>query len=284
MADCRYVRAEFSDLVKGLLTEGARERVAGHLEDCAACKDEFQLLQMAWETLPDDDPLVPPDGVRQQILAYAGQQAAVLGKEPGPMRDGWKRRAGPAAIGSVIALALVQLIRLRGAVGALGPVAITLLSLSFAALLAVAAGGLFRSSLPHGARTTLTGALGALGGYFLLTLVLPATDTVHICGEFVFGNIRMSLGQLCSVYLFVTAFYAGIPMAVVAYASNGTGTRGRGVTEAIVFALLTAPLLLLQAGFDIWLIPLSVVAGFAVGAMLGELAGHRARLWVLGTA
>ncbi len=139
--------------------------------------------------------------------------------------------------------------------------------------------------MPHGVRTTLTGAVGALGGYFLLTLVLPATDTVHICGEFVFGNIRMSLGQLCSVYLFVTAFYAGVPMAVVAYASNGTGARGRGrgVTEAIVFALLTAPLLLLQAGFDIWLIPLSVVAGFAVGAVLGGLAGHRARLWVLRT-
>ena len=282
MEHCRDTRAELVNLIAGRLSPHAREHVEGHLAECSACADEYQLVRMTWSVLPEDVEVVPPAAVRERVLAYAEKQAAALASVT--TASEWRRVAPAMAIGFAVAIAVVQLVRLRGAIAPLSEQTVAVLSLSFAALAAVVAGGVFRSRLPRATRSILMGAVGSLGGYLLLTLVLPATDTVHICGDLVFGSVGLSLGQLCSVYLFVTVFYAAIPMATVAYATGGTRPGRRGVMEAAVFALLTAPLLLLQAGFDIWLVPLTVVLGFAGGAVMGELVGHRARLWVLETS
>ena len=279
MQDCRNIRADFARLLEDRLPSDARGRLETHVANCSACAEELDLVRTTWDTLPDARDVAPPLAARTRVLSYAKQHEGIREGAPAAVR--WRQIGPPAAVGFVAALAILHLVRLRGAIAPFNASVAALLSLSFAALLAVVSGGLFRSHLPRVVRTTLVGAVGALGGYFLLTLALPVTDTVDICGEFVFGNIHMSLGQLCSVYLVVTGLYAAIPMAIVAYTADGTVPRGRGVTEALVFALLTAPLLLLQAGFDVWLVPLSVVAGFAGGAVLGQLAGHRARLWML---
>ena len=280
MQHCQDIRLELLPLLQGQLSESARDRARRHLDQCPSCAEEFRVLGETWQELPSAVDLAPPASVRGRVLAYAEQQAGLST----PLRTRrWRlgRHAIPLVAGPAIGLAVVGLAHLRGAIAPLDLPTQAVLSLSFAALMAVVAGSLFRTSIPRALRATLTGAVGAFGGYLLLSAVLPVADTVTICGEAVFGNEHLSLGRLCTLYLLVTASYAAIPMAIVAYGWDRSNTPSRGVAEALVFALLTAPLLLLQSGFDAWLIPVSVVGGFAGGAVLGELLGHRARSWVL---
>lgn len=280
MQYCQDIRPDLLPLLQGQLSESAKDAVQRHLDQCPSCAEELRVLGDTWQELPSAVNLVPPADVRGRVLAYAEKQAGLSTRA---RTRHWRlgRRAIPLVAGPAIGLAVVGLAHLRGAIAPLAPPVQAVLSLSFAALMAVVAGSLFRASIPRALRATLTGAVGAFGGYLLLSAVLPIADTVTICGEAVFGNEHLSLGRLCTLYLLVTASYAAIPMAIVAYGWDRSNASSRGVAEALVFALLTAPLLLLQSGFDAWLIPVSVLGGFAGGAVLGELLGHRARSWVL---
>lgn len=144
--------------------------------------------------------------------------------------------------------------------------------------LAVVAGAVFRSWAPRPVRAVLVGALGALGGYAVLSLVLPISATFGLCRVLLFGEQAMSLGQVCVVYLVIAAAYAGVPLSIAVYAWPRSDPRWRtGLVEAAVFAGLAAPLLVLQVGLDQLMITGTVLAGLVIGALVGGLAGTWAR-------
>ncbi len=280
--NCEKLRPELLDLLGGQLEPENEERLRAHLASCDECSQELQVLRASWESLPDSVDAEPPRRVGAQILAYAG--GAVV--EPvgllGGIRAAIGGVAGPVLMGTAAALAVVSVAYVRGALAPHDQTTVVALSLALAAALALAAGGLQRGGIPRSVRAALTGSLGAFGGYFILTLALPIADTVQYCGTLVFGSVRLSLGQICVVYLSVAALYAGIPMAIASYAWGGTETGARvGIAEALVFAVIAMPLVLLQLGFSQWLITLAVGVGFAVGAVGGGVAGRWTHDWVL---
>ena len=71
-------------------------------------------------------------------------------------------------------------------------------------------------------------------------------------------------------------------MAIVSYVWGSAFDSGRSIRlAALVFATMAVPVLLLQSGFGRWLIPVTVIVGFALGAVCGGTVGRRVRRWVL---
>ena len=127
-------------------------------------------------------------------------------------------------------------------------------------------------------RAVLLGAVGALGGYVLLTAISPISDTVRICQVELFRSVPMSLGEICLVYLAVAVLYAGVPMGISAYMVRRANTWRAGLAEAGIFALLVLPTAVLQMGLEEWFITLTVLAGLLAGALAGGLGGTWFRL------
>ncbi len=281
MYDCNETKPLLSRSLEGALDDDSRTSLERHVAACDACAEELELLRAVYRVLPPGGEVDPPAEVRRRVLAKAHEALGPAATQPITARVAF--RVGTAAVLATLAATLaVKLFTLRGAMAPLNDTTVLALTVLFAALVATAAGGVFRTSLPTPIRGALSGSLGGLAGYALISLALPISHTVNYCGDLVFGNIHLSLGQLCTVYLGVTAGYAAIPMAVVSFSRHRSRPKGPGLVEAMIFSGLALPILLMQSGVRVWLIPVSVALGFLIGALLGELLGRRARALVTG--
>ena len=270
---CAEARLGFLDLLRERVSPDGWAEVEAHVAECPSCARELDSLRNAWNALPTPDMAIPPPAARASALAYArrpGKQTeSVLRGLWGAVRE----VAVPATLGAVVAAALVLLMHVRGAMAPMSQPAVVAVSLALAASLALVAGRLWRSVSPRPVRAVLLGSVGALGGYLLLTVISPISDTVRICQVALFRNVTMSLGEVCLVYLAVAVLYAGVPMGIAAYAGGAEHTWRAGLVEAAIFALLTAPTAVLQVGIEEWFITLTVLAGLVAGSLAGGLGG-----------
>jgi hypothetical protein len=274
MRECSEIRTELLDLLQGRLSRRDRALVEAHLGRCPSCADELRALEGVWNALSGPPGARPPRAARLAVLAYARE---ALGGRESAFAALWQAVRGfavPAALGAAAAGVLVLALHVRGAMASLGHLTVVGVSLTLAGVLAVIAGGLLRSSAPRTARTVLLGAVGALGGYVVLSLISPIPDSVRLCQVTFFGGSSMSMGELCLVYLAVAVLYAGVPMAAAAFAWGSSDDRWRtGLAEAGVFALLASLSAFLQLGLEEWIITLTALTGVLVGSLAGGLAG-----------
>lgn len=284
--NCDEIRDGLLELLGNTLEPRKAAELQAHLDGCPSCARELQELGEAWDSLPDSIEAEPPLALRARVIGLA--KAEIDQRSPSLLgvRDSVREIAGPVMAGAAGALGLITLAHFRGATAPLSQPLVVALSLALASGLALAVGGLMRARIRPPTRAVLTGSLAAFGGYVLLTAMLPISDTVHFCGLVLFGTLPLSLGQLCLTYLSVAALYAGVPMAIATYVWGGGGggpsdDRTIGLTEGLVFTLLAVPLVLLQSGFEPWVIPLGAVIGFGFGAVAGGFAGRWTHLWVL---
>lgn len=285
MDDCAQFRSRLLDLLGG--TRRSREgsgvrpeapaEVRAHPAGCSSCAEELRLLREAWGSLPAEAEIDarPPAAVRDHVLAYADRAARRRGRALTGLWQAVRGVVQPVAASAAVALGMIAGLHLRGGIAPLGETALAGLSLSLAVALAAAAGGLWRSRAPGAVRAILVGALAALGGYFLLTLVSPVPRTVEICRIALVRDAAMSMGELCLVYLAVAAGYAGLPLAAAAYL--GPGPAKPWLAQALAFSVLALPILVLQAGLQEWAITLTAVAGLVLGALGGARLGEGAR-------
>ncbi len=283
--DCQELSNRLLDLLTGDVEPRDEARLRAHLEGCSSCTSELQELRAGWDRLPGVIDVDPPVALRERVLTHAGTAIDRPSSILAEMKDSMRELAAPVLAGAAGALALITLAYFRGALARLSQPLVVALSLALATGLALAVGGFLRARMRPATRAVLTGSLAALGGYVLLTAALPISDTVHFCGLVLFGSLRLSLGQLCLTYLSVAALYSGIPMAIAAYVWGGPSDGNRvGLAEGLVFTILAAPLVLLQSGFEPWVVPLGAVLGFGIGAVAGRFAGRWTHSWVLGGA
>lgn len=277
MPECTETRLDFVGLLSGRLARREEKAVLEHVAACAACQGELRALREAWETLPGSIEAQPAPAVRRQLFAYAREAVAAPGGVFAALWSAVRDVAAPVAVGTATALVIMLLMHVRGAAAPLGRAGLTTVTLLFSTALAMVAGGVMRSSTPRAVRAVLLGAVGALGGYVALSLVLPLPATFEFCRLALFSDAPMSLGQVCVVYLVIAAAYAGIPLGVAAYVWAGGANRwATGLAEAMVFTILAAPVLLLQAGVE----EVMITGTVAVGLLLGSLAGGTAGTWL----
>lgn len=274
MLRCTEIRLELLDLLQERLSPEGRASVEGHVSACASCAEELSSLREVWNALPEPAKAIPPVAIRAKALAYARGEV----EQTEPVLSGlWQAVRGvavPGALGAAAAAIIVLLLHLRGAMAPLDQPTVAALSLALAATLVAVAGGLWRSVTPRRVRAVLLGSVGALGGYLVLTVISPIPDTVQICRVALFRNVPMSLGEVCLVYLVVAGLYAGVPMALAAYAEGGAGNPWRmGSAEAAIFALLVAPTVVLQLGVEEAMFTLTVVLGVVAGSLAGGVSG-----------
>ncbi|MFQ5690839.1 MAG: zf-HC2 domain-containing protein [Gemmatimonadota bacterium] len=280
------IRLELLDLLLGSSPPERKAELEAHVAECPDCAAELRDLLEAWNGLPQVTRVPPPPGVRAEALKYARVQA---GESQPVLRAVWdavRGVAGPVALGGTGAAAIVAALHLRGGMAPLDHPSAVALSLALAAVIALASAGLLRGAAPRRVRTVLTGSLGGLGGYVILTLLSPIPDTVEICRIAVFRDLAMSLGEICLVYLGVALLYAGVPMALAAYAGAGEARAEeedaglpwrRGLAEAAIFTLLSVPILVLQTGLEEMAITMTALAGLVLGAVVGGFSGTWAR-------
>lgn len=224
----------------------------------------------------EPSPLV---GVRERVLAYARRQVAVPAAPVASVWGAIRAFLAPVSLGVGAALVVLALLHWRGAVALVGRPEALPVSVFFAAGLAVVLGGLLRGAVASSARAVLVGALAAVGGYVVLTLISPIGETVRFCRLRLLGDAAMSMGELCLLYAGVAILYGGIPMGIAVYVWGGrVSDRRAGAVEAAIFVTLVAPILLLQSAPEGWVIALSVLVALALGSFAGGLAGSLARL------
>ncbi len=271
---CTGVRLEFLDLLQDRLSPVRSAAVESHVAGCRSCAEELSSLREVWSALPEPEKAIPPVAVRARALAHA---RGPVDEAESVLRGLWKAVRGvavPAALGAGASALVVLLMYLRGAMAPLDHLTVAALSLALAGALAAVAGGLLRSVTPRRVRAVLLGSIGALGGYVVLSVISPIPDTVQICRVALFRNVPMSLGEVCLVYLVVAGLYAGVPMALAAYAEGGAGNPWRmGSAEAVIFALLVAPTVVLQLGVEEAMFTLTVVLGVVAGSLAGGVSG-----------
>ncbi len=280
---CSEIRLAFLEVLRGVASGEVRATASAHVSECPACADELRGLKQVWEELPASVDVRPPAVLRERVLAYAQAEEQETVSVWAGLWNAARAFVAPVLLGTAAAFAVVVLTHLRGTMAPLNHTAIVAVSLAFAASLAVVAGAVFRSRAPRSIRAVLLGALGALGGYAVLSLVLPISATFGWCRVILFGDAAISLGQVCIVYLAIAAAYAGVPLSIAVYAWPGSDPGWRtGLAEAVVFAILAAPLLVLQAGLDELMITGTVLGGLVAGSLMGGLAGTWARArWAL---
>lgn len=278
MSGCDEIRSEFPALLTGEIPNGLLEAVKGHLIVCPPCAEELRDLEQTWNAMPAAAELSLPSAVRERVLAYGRRPMSV---PIAPVRSVWKAIRGSVALLSLaVGSALVVLVslHLRGALNLSGEPGAVPASVFFAAALAVALGALSRSRAPSYARAVLGGALGALGGYVLLSLISPIGQTVRFCRLTLFRGAVMSMGELCVLYAAMAILYGGVPMGIAAYLWRGRARDWRvGAVEAAIFVILVAPILLLQSVSEGWVITFTVLAALAVGSIAGGVTGSLAR-------
>jgi anti-sigma factor RsiW len=80
MSDCASVRAQFSDYLDGDLTGVAMQSVAGHLDACPACADDFALWRQSQRALSSLEPVRPPADLALRIRVALSQEQARTAK------------------------------------------------------------------------------------------------------------------------------------------------------------------------------------------------------------
>lgn len=282
MNGCEEARDRFPELLTGATAPAERRAVEDHVAGCPACSEELQSLRATWRTLASARELRAPVALRRRVVDHARRAVGAGVREvpelPGLLWEAVKGLAAPVFLGAGAALLVLLLLHLRGAAADLSLVEVVATSLLFAAALATVTGGVLRSGATREVRGTLSGALGSLGGYVVLTLLSPIPETVEFCRVSLLGDPALGITQLCLVYLGVAALYAGAPMAAAVYLwPDGARPWSAGVVEGVVFALLAAPVVVLQFGTAEWMITGTGLLGLALGAVAGGAAGSWAR-------
>jgi anti-sigma factor RsiW len=92
-------QALLTRLLSGDLPEETRRRAMAHLESCAACREEFEGLREAWDTLGrwTVDPAAPIEFERRVLQAADAERAAAFG------RLDWRRYLTRVAAAVVLA-------------------------------------------------------------------------------------------------------------------------------------------------------------------------------------
>jgi hypothetical protein len=215
-----------------------------------------------------------PVTAREAVLRYAGRAVATRGA---PLVSAWataRELLAPVGLGAAATVVLLVLLTLRGAVAEMTPQGVATASVTLSVALALVLGTLTRPSTSRTARSLFLGALGGLAGCVALNLLMPLSAALRLCRHSLLGEGSMSIWEVCLVYFVIVTLYAGVPLAIAAYAWSGkdAGWRG-GLAEAAVFAILATPLFLLQAGFGSLLVTGSVVLGLAAGSLAGGVGG-----------
>lgn len=213
-----------------------------HALDCTTVRD----------TLPE---LVASGSAAAGEVAGHLAGCATCAAEYQEVRTVWERLPEPAAIEPPIHVRRRVLAYARAATR----------PLSLAALL--------RGTTPRAVRGVFAGTLGALGAFVALSIAIPVGAAFEFCRLAVFGGAALSLGEACAIHLVLAALYAGLPLGVATYWWLGNATWAAGLAEAVVFIVLAAPVLLLQAGLDQPMITGVMLLGLAVGALGGGFAG-----------
>ncbi len=281
MIACEDVRGLLPHLLPGAASYAAPEKEAAvqeHLARCPDCSRELRALEVAWETLSPAPEVRAPTAARRSVVEYARRAVGADALEASSLyrrlRVAVRALAGPVALGAVAAVLIVLLLHLRGAVVKLPSVGAAAMSLAFAALLATATAGVLQSGAGREVRGIFSGALGALGGYVVLTLLSPIPETAEFCRVTLLGDPTLGLTELCLVYLAVAALYGGAPMTVAAYRWPGGELRWQaGALEAGGFVLLAAPVVVFQFGTAEWMITATGLLGLLLGSVVGGLAG-----------
>ncbi len=112
MTTCRSIRAQFSAWLDGSLTGVAMQSVAGHLQACAACAEEFRLWRSTQESLAKLGPVRPPADLGLRIrIAISREQARTPQNALATWKVRWQNSVAPfllqasAGLASTIVLA-----------------------------------------------------------------------------------------------------------------------------------------------------------------------------------
>lgn len=89
MKPCRSIRAQFSAYLDGNLTGVAMQSIAGHLEGCQECSEDFGLWRRSLQSLANLGPARAPEDLSLRIRVALSQEAA---KTPKNALATWKVR------------------------------------------------------------------------------------------------------------------------------------------------------------------------------------------------
>ncbi|MFN3487050.1 MAG: anti-sigma factor family protein, partial [Planctomycetota bacterium] len=101
---CAEVRKMLPELALGDLDAEPAFRAEGHLQECAACRSEFETIGRAAEALRGATPLAP--SAERRDRAVEAMVRASSGHPPvRTVRRAWRRWAGAAAAAALVPLA-----------------------------------------------------------------------------------------------------------------------------------------------------------------------------------
>lgn len=131
MNDCASIRDQFSDYLDGSLTGVAMQFVAGHLEGCPACADDFALWRRSQQALAQLEPVRPPADLALRIrVALSREKARTTKNLLATWKVRWENTVAPfllqASAGLASAIVLIGTMTfLIGAFAAPEPAAAT---------------------------------------------------------------------------------------------------------------------------------------------------------------
>lgn len=84
---CRHMRSQFSGYLDGIVSGRVMQEIAGHLQGCADCSDEFASLRATQSLLGSIGPAKAPEDLALRLRVALSQEAA---KTPQAKVDRWK--------------------------------------------------------------------------------------------------------------------------------------------------------------------------------------------------
>lgn len=121
MTPCRSVRSQFSSYLDGNLTGIAMQSIAGHLEHCPACAEEFRLWRGMQQSLASLAPVRAPADLGLRIrVALSREQARTARNRFASWKVRWENSVAPFLLQASAGLAssLVLLATMAFLVGA----------------------------------------------------------------------------------------------------------------------------------------------------------------------
>lgn len=112
--NCERVREQIADYLAGRMDARTREELAAHMEDCAACRADFEELGQVWERMEELPAPEPSPAMRRRfqetLRAYqAGMEAAQVARpvqtRPGTLLRWPSRPAWQAALAASLFIA-----------------------------------------------------------------------------------------------------------------------------------------------------------------------------------
>jgi hypothetical protein len=119
MGTCERAQAHLNDFLDGTLGAAQAQEINAHLQDCAACRDEYHALKTTQELVHN---AAVPGGeeARRRVMAHfrqavAPESGAVLPASPEAVRIAWRKRLLPygAAVATAGVLCLAVLVPLH---------------------------------------------------------------------------------------------------------------------------------------------------------------------------